>query len=29
MYESLGFTVVGRVPSAVDGEDALVYWRQL
>lgn len=29
LYESIGFTVVGRVPSAVDGEDALVYWRQL
>jgi ribosomal protein S18 acetylase RimI-like enzyme len=29
LYESLGFTVVGRIPSAVDGEDALVYWRQL
>ncbi|HEY1634151.1 MAG TPA: GNAT family N-acetyltransferase [Acidimicrobiales bacterium] len=29
LYESMGFTVVGRVPAAVDGEDALVYWRQL
>lgn len=29
LYESLGFAVVGRIPSAVDGEDALVYWRQL
>jgi ribosomal protein S18 acetylase RimI-like enzyme len=29
LYESFGFTVVGRIPSAVDGEDALVYWRQL
>ncbi len=29
LYESLGFTVVGRVPSAIDGEDALVYWRRL
>ena len=29
LYESLGFAVVGRVPSAVNGEDALVYWRQL
>ena len=29
LYESLGFAVVGRVPRAVDGEDALVYWRQL
>lgn len=29
LYESLGFTVVGTVPMAVDGEDALVYWRAL
>lgn len=29
LYESLGFAVVGRVPSAVDDEDALVYWRRL
>ena len=29
LYESLGFAVVGRIPAAVDGEDALVYWRQL
>ncbi len=29
LYDSLGFIVVGRVPSAVAGEDALVYWRQL
>jgi len=29
LYDSLGFEVVGRVPDAVDGQDALVYWRRL
>jgi ribosomal protein S18 acetylase RimI-like enzyme len=29
LYERLGFSVVGRIPEAVDGEDALVYWRPL
>jgi ribosomal protein S18 acetylase RimI-like enzyme len=29
MYERLGFEVAGRIPAAVDGEDALVYWRSL
>ena len=29
LYEELGFEVVGRIPRAVDGEDALVYWRSL
>ena len=29
MYERLGFRMVGRIPAAVDGEDALVYWRSL
>lgn len=29
MYEGLGFDVVGRVPEAVDGEDAVIYWRRL
>ena len=29
LYERLGFEVVGRVPEAIDGEDALVYWRKL
>ena len=29
LYESLGFAVIGRLPSAVEGEDALMYWRQL
>src|SRR4051794_29899194 len=27
LYERLGFEVVGRVPAAVEGEDAIVYWR--
>lgn len=29
LYEDLGFQVVGRVPRAVEGEDALVYWREV
>jgi ribosomal protein S18 acetylase RimI-like enzyme len=29
LYEGLGFEVVGRVPEAIKGEDALVYWRRL
>jgi len=29
MYRQLGFHEVGRIPSAVDGEDAVVYWRSL
>ncbi len=29
LYERFGFEVVGRVPEAVDGEDAIVYWRKL
>lgn len=29
LYEDLGFRVVGRVPRAVEGEDALIYWRAL
>jgi L-amino acid N-acyltransferase YncA len=29
MYHELGFREVGRIPSAVDGEDAVVYWRSL
>jgi GNAT superfamily N-acetyltransferase len=29
MYEQLGFVEVGRVPSAVEGEDAVIYWRSL
>lgn len=29
LYERMGFEAVGRVPEAVDGEDAIVYWRRL
>jgi GNAT superfamily N-acetyltransferase len=29
MYEKLGFEEVGRIPAAVEGEDALIYWRSL
>ena len=29
LYEELGFEVVGRVPRAVEGEDAVIYWRAL
>jgi GNAT superfamily N-acetyltransferase len=29
MYQKLGFQEIGRVPSAVDGEDAVIYWRSL
>ena len=29
MYRTLGFEEVGRIPEAVDGEDALIYWRSL
>ncbi len=29
LYERLGFQAVGRIPDAVDGEDAIVYWRRL
>ena len=29
LYERLGFEPVGRVPDAVAGEDAIVYWRRL
>ena len=29
LYERLGFVAVGRIPEAVDGEDAIVYWRRL
>jgi hypothetical protein len=29
MYRQLGFDEVGRIPAAVDGEDAVVYWRSL
>jgi GNAT superfamily N-acetyltransferase len=29
MYRQLGFHEVGRIPNAVEGEDAVVYWRSL
>ena len=29
LYEEVGFRVIGRVPRAVEGEDALVYWREV
>ena len=29
LYEDLGFETIGRVPRAVDGEDAVIYWRAL
>ncbi len=29
LYRKLGFEEVGRIPEAVDGEDALIYWRSL
>ena len=27
LYEELGWIQVGRIPKAVEGEDAIVYWR--
>jgi GNAT superfamily N-acetyltransferase len=27
LYEELGWREIGRIPAAVDGEDAIVYWR--
>jgi ribosomal protein S18 acetylase RimI-like enzyme len=29
LYERLGFQVIGRIPEAVDGEEALIYWRKV
>jgi GNAT superfamily N-acetyltransferase len=29
LYRRLGFQEVGRIPAAVDGEDAVIYWRSL
>jgi ribosomal protein S18 acetylase RimI-like enzyme len=29
LYRALGFQEIGRIPAAVDGEDALIYWRSL
>jgi len=29
MYSRFGFKEIGRIPRAVEGEDALIYWRSL
>jgi GNAT superfamily N-acetyltransferase len=29
LYRELGFTEIGRIPDAVDGEDAVIYWCSL
>ncbi len=29
MYRELGFQEIGMIPAAVDGEDAVIYWRSL
>ncbi len=29
LYEQLGFVAIGTIPAAVDGEDAVIYWRAL
>jgi GNAT superfamily N-acetyltransferase len=29
MYKELGFREIGVIPEAVDGEDAVIYWRSL
>ncbi|MGH9171254.1 MAG: GNAT family N-acetyltransferase [Acidimicrobiales bacterium] len=29
LYEELGWTEIGRIPEAVDGEPALIYWRRV
>lgn len=29
LYEELGWREIGRIPEAVDGEDALIYWRRV
>ena len=29
LYERLGWKTIGRLPDAVEGEDALVYWRRV
>lgn len=29
LYESVGFTVIGRIPDARQDEDAFIYWRAL
>jgi len=29
LYEELGWVQIGRVPRAVEGEDAIIYWREV
>ena len=29
LYRELGFAEIGRIPNAVDGEDAVIYWCSL
>jgi GNAT superfamily N-acetyltransferase len=29
LYTELGWREIGRIPEAVDGEDALIYWRRV
>jgi GNAT superfamily N-acetyltransferase len=29
LYERLGFQEVGRVPRVIDGEDVVIYWREI
>ena len=29
MYRRLGFEEIGRIPDAVEGEGAVIYWRSL
>jgi GNAT superfamily N-acetyltransferase len=29
LYEELGWREIGRVPEAVEGEDAVIYWRRV
>jgi ribosomal protein S18 acetylase RimI-like enzyme len=29
MYRQLGFDEIGRIPNAVEGEEAVIYWRSL
>jgi GNAT superfamily N-acetyltransferase len=29
LYEELGWREIGRIPDAVDGEDAVIYWRRV
>jgi GNAT superfamily N-acetyltransferase len=29
LYEELGWQAIGRLPDAVDGEDAIIYWRRV